>query len=148
MDPARCVPACSGRRISWHGPHETSRRTGRTSDDRNRTLAAVRTRLTGSRTTPRRPEQTARARLTETARLRAVPAAFYGRTAHAVGTGDSQADRYRQLALCRTVAAACGGRVTAEFFDEDCRADYPWRRRPQGRSLLAALPGPAAPPEH
>jgi hypothetical protein len=77
--------------------------------------------------------------------LRAVPAAFYRRTAHAAGTGDSQADRYRQLALCRTVAAACGVWVTAEFFDEDCRADDPWQDRPQGRSLLAALPGPGRP---
>jgi len=74
--------------------------------------------------------------------LRAAPAAFYGRTARAAGTGDSQADRYRQLALCRTVAAYCGARVTAEFFDEDCRADDPWQDRPQGRSLLAALSGP------
>jgi hypothetical protein len=74
--------------------------------------------------------------------LRAVPAAFYGRTAHAAGTSDSAADRHRQLALCRAVAAACGARVTAEFFDEDCRADYPWQGRPQGRSLLAALSGP------
>jgi hypothetical protein len=48
--------------------------------------------------------------------LRAVSAAFYGRTAHAAGTGDSQADRYRQLALCRTVAVACGAWVSAEFF--------------------------------
>jgi hypothetical protein len=77
--------------------------------------------------------------------LRAVPAAFYGRTAHAAGTGDSQADRYRQLALCRTVAAACSAWVTAEFFDEDCRAGDPWQDRPQGRSLLAALPGPGRP---
>lgn len=73
--------------------------------------------------------------------LRAVSAAFYGRTARAAGTSDSEADRYRQLALCRVVAAACGAWVTAEFFDEDCRADYPWQGRPQGRSLLAALPG-------
>ena len=77
--------------------------------------------------------------------LRAMSAAFYGRTAHAAGTGDSQADRYRQLALCRAVAAACGAWVTAEFFDEDCRAGYPWPDRPQGRSLLAALAGPGGP---
>ena len=72
----------------------------------------------------------------------AVPVAFYGRTAHAAGTGDSRADRYRQLALCHAVAAARGWQVTAEFFDEDCRAGYPWQRRPQGRSLLAALSEP------
>lgn len=70
-----------------------------------------------------------------------VPVAFYGRTARAAGTDDSRADRHRQLALCRAVAAACGGQVTAEFFDEACRADFPWHRRPQGRSLLAALSG-------
>lgn len=73
---------------------------------------------------------------------RAVPAAFYGRTAHAADTGGSRADRHRQLALCHAVAAARGWQVTAEFFDEDCRAGYPWQRRPQGRSLLAALSGP------
>jgi hypothetical protein len=72
----------------------------------------------------------------------AVPVAFYGRTAHAAGTGDSRADRHRQLALCHAVAAARGWQVTAKFFDEDCRAGYPWQRRPQGRCLLAALSGP------
>ncbi len=71
---------------------------------------------------------------------RAVPVAFYGRTAHAAGTGDSRADRHRQLALCHAVAAR-GWQITAEFFDEDCRAGCPWRCRPQGRSLLAALSG-------
>jgi hypothetical protein len=74
--------------------------------------------------------------------VRAAPAAFYGRTARAAGTSDSAAGRYRQLALCRSAAAACGARVTAEFFDEDCRAGGPWQDRPQGRSLLAALSGP------
>jgi hypothetical protein len=74
--------------------------------------------------------------------VRAAPAAFYGRTARATGTSDSQADRYRQLALCRSAAAAWGARVTAEFFDEDRRAGGPWQDRPQGRSLLAALSGP------
>jgi hypothetical protein len=77
--------------------------------------------------------------------LRAVPAAFYGRTAHGTGTGDSQADRQRQLAGCSAVAAAFGARVTAEFFDEDCRADDSWQNRPQGRFLLAALSGPGRP---
>jgi hypothetical protein len=77
--------------------------------------------------------------------LRAAPAAFYGRTARAAGSGDSAADRYRQLALCRSAATACGARVTAEFFDEDCRAGDPWQGRPQGRSLLAALSGPRRP---
>jgi hypothetical protein len=74
--------------------------------------------------------------------LLAVPVTLYEWTAHAVGTDDSRADRYRQLALCRAAVATCGARVATEFFDEDCRADYPWRCRPQGRSLLAALPGP------
>ncbi len=77
--------------------------------------------------------------------LRAAPAAFYGRTARAGGTGDSAADRYRQLALCHSVAPACGARVTTEFFDEDCRAGDPWQDRPQGRSLLAALSRPRRP---
>jgi hypothetical protein len=40
------------------------------------------------------------------------------------------------------VAAACGARVATEFFDEDRRADSPWRCRPPGRSLLAALSAP------
>jgi hypothetical protein len=35
--------------------------------------------------------------------------------------------------------------VTAEFFDEDCRAGGKWQHRPQGRSLLAALAGPHRP---
>jgi hypothetical protein len=74
--------------------------------------------------------------------LRTVPAAFYGRTARAAGSGDSEAERYRQLALCRSAAAACGAQVTAEFFDEDCRAGDPWQHRPQGRSLLGVLSGP------
>jgi hypothetical protein len=73
--------------------------------------------------------------------LRAVPAAFYGRTARATGTGDSQADRYRQLALRGTVVAACGAPMTAGFFDESHQADDLWQDRPRGRSLLAALPG-------
>jgi hypothetical protein len=77
--------------------------------------------------------------------LRAVQAAFYGRTAHAAGTGDSQADRCRQLALCRAAAASCGARATAEFFDQDCQAGCPWPDRPQGLSLLAALAGPGRP---
>jgi hypothetical protein len=47
--------------------------------------------------------------------------------------------------LCSAVAAAFGARVTAEFFDEDCRADDPWQDRPQGRFLLAALSGPGRP---
>jgi len=69
--------------------------------------------------------------------------AFYGRTAHAVGSGDSQADRRRQLALCRALIAAYGGQVSVEYFDENCRADCPWHLRPQGQALLAALSGPA-----
>jgi hypothetical protein len=76
---------------------------------------------------------------------RVVPVAFYGRTAHAADTGDSRADPHRQLALCHAVAVTRGWEVTAEFFDEDCRADYPWQRRPQGRALLAALSGQARP---
>ncbi len=72
----------------------------------------------------------------------AVPVAFYGRSACAAGTCDNRADQYQQLALCQAVAAVRGWQVTAEFFDEDCRAGYSWQRRPQGRSLLAALSEP------
>ena len=72
----------------------------------------------------------------------AVPVAFYGRSACAAGTCDNRADQYQQLALCQAVAAARGWQVTAEFFDEDCRAGYSWQRRPQGRALLAALSEP------
>jgi len=78
-------------------------------------------------------------------RIRAMPVAFYGRTAHAAGTGDGGAERHRQLAQCRAVVAAYGGLVTAVYFDESCRADHPWSCRPQGRALLATLSGPAHP---
>jgi hypothetical protein len=75
--------------------------------------------------------------------IRATPVAFYGRTAHAADSRDSQADRHRQLILCRAVIAAYGGQVVVEYFDEGCRADRPWHSRPQGQALLAALSGPA-----
>jgi len=71
----------------------------------------------------------------------AVPVAFYGRSACAAGTSDNRADQYQQLAPCQAVAAR-GWQVTAEFSDEDCRVGYSWQRRPQGRSLLAALSEP------
>ena len=77
--------------------------------------------------------------------IRARPVVFYGRTAHAVGTQESQVERDRQLALCRSVVAACGGQVTAVYFDEGCRADHPWSRRPHGQALLTTLSGPAHP---
>ncbi|MGH3405359.1 MAG: hypothetical protein ACRDRJ_23075 [Streptosporangiaceae bacterium] len=77
--------------------------------------------------------------------IRATSVAFYGRTAHAVGTWDGQAERHRQLALCRAVLTAYGGQVTALYFDESCRADHPWSCRPQGQALLATLSGPAHP---
>ena len=99
-------------------------------------------RITGDSTTPAASGPDAADR---DGPVRAAPAAFYGRTARAAGTGDSAADRYRQLTVCRSAAAACGARVTAEFFDEDCRAGEPWQDRPHGRSLLAALPGPGRP---
>ncbi len=76
---------------------------------------------------------------------RGTTVVFYGRTARPAGTRDSQADRHRQLALCRTVVAAHGGQVIAEYFDEGCRADRPWNRRPQGQALLAELSRPARP---
>ena len=75
-----------------------------------------------------------------------VPAAFYGRTAHAAGTGDSAAGRYSQLVLCRSVAAACGARVTAEFLTRTAGPTT------HGRTAHAAGPcsqcsaDPAAPP--
>jgi hypothetical protein len=69
----------------------------------------------------------------------ALPVAFYWWSDCAAGTCDNRADQYQQLALCQAVAAARGWQVTAEFFDEDCRAGYSWQRRPQGRALLAAL---------
>ncbi len=74
---------------------------------------------------------------------RGTTVVFYGRTARPAGTSDSQADRHRQLARCRTVIAAHGGQVIAGYFDERCRGDRPWNRRPQGQALLAALSGPA-----
>ncbi len=70
---------------------------------------------------------------------RGTTVVFYGRTAHPADTSDSQADRHRQLALCRTVIAAHGGQVITEYFDEGCRADRAWNRRPQGQALLAEL---------
>ena len=72
----------------------------------------------------------------------AVPVAFYWWSDCAAGTCDNRADQYQQLALYQAVAAARGWQVTAEFFDEDCRAGYSWQRRPQGRALLAALSEP------
>jgi hypothetical protein len=72
-------------------------------------------------------------------RIRARPVVFYGRTAHATGTQESQAERYRQLALCRAA-------VTPVYFDEACRADHPWSRRPHGQALPTMLSGPAHPP--
>jgi hypothetical protein len=78
-------------------------------------------------------------------RIRATQVVFYGRTGHAAGTGGSHAEWHRQLALCRAVIAAYGGQVSSGYFDEGCRADRPWRRRPQGQALLAALSSPACP---
>ena len=78
-------------------------------------------------------------------RIRARPVVFYGRTAHAAGTQEGQAERDRQLALCRAAVAVYGGQVTAVYFDESCRADHPWSRRPHGQALLTTLSGPAHP---
>jgi hypothetical protein len=72
----------------------------------------------------------------------AIPVAFYGQSDCAARTCDNRADQYQQLALCQAVAAACGWQMTAEFFDEDCRAGCSRQRRPQGRALLAALSQP------
>ena len=79
------------------------------------------------------------------ARIGARPVVFYGRTAHAAGTPESQAERDRQLALCRAAVAAHGGQVTSVYFDEGCRADHPWSRRLHGQALLTTLSGPAHP---
>jgi hypothetical protein len=87
----------------------------------------------------------ARAAADPRTRIRARPVVFYGRTAHAAGTQESQAERDRQLALCGAAVAAYGGQVTAVYFDEGCRADHPWSRRPHGQALLATLSGPAHP---
>jgi hypothetical protein len=78
-------------------------------------------------------------------RIRVRPVAFYGRTAHAAGTRESQAERDRQLALCRAAVAAYDGQLTALYFDEGCHADHPRSRRPPGQALLTALSGPAHP---
>lgn len=94
----------------------------------------------------REPERASAARLVAAdpeIRFRVTPVVFYGRTAHAARTRESAAERHRQLALCRAVTAASGGQVTTVYFDENCGADHPWSRRPQGRALLAALSGPA-----
>ncbi len=76
---------------------------------------------------------------------RGTAVVFYGWTARPAGTSDSQADRHMQLALCRRFIAAHGGQMIAEYFDEGCRADCPWDRRPRGQALLAELSGPARP---
>jgi len=67
--------------------------------------------------------------------------AFYGRTARN-DAGDAAAARHWQAERCRAAAAACGGQVTAWFFDTACPSDRPWPSRPQGRALLAALADP------
>jgi hypothetical protein len=111
-----------------------------------------RTRSRGRHRQPRRPEDgSAALRADDLAatdpktRIRATSVVVYGRTAHAVGTPESQAERHRQLALCRAAVAAYGGQVTAVYFDEGCRADHPWSRRPQSQALLAALSSTAHP---
>jgi hypothetical protein len=78
-------------------------------------------------------------------RIRATPAVFYSRTAHAAGTRESPAERHRQLALCRATVASYRGQVGAVYFDEGCRADHRWSRRAHGRALLSALSGAAHP---
>jgi hypothetical protein len=35
--------------------------------------------------------------------------------------------------------------MTAVYFDEGCRADHPWSRRPHGRALLTTVSGPGSP---
>lgn len=71
----------------------------------------------------------------------AVRFAFYGRTAR-TDAADTEAERHWQQHSCRAAAAACGGQITAWFFDTACPADMPLASRPQGRALLAALADP------
>jgi len=111
-----------------------------------------RTRSPGRHRQPRRPEDGSAALHADDlaaadprTQIRAISVVFYGRTAHAAGTQESQAERHRQLALCRAAMAAHGGQVTAVYFDEGCRADHPWNRRPHGRALLFTLSGPENP---
>jgi len=131
VDPARCVPACS-RPARRHGPaRRASARegivmTGMDSGGRPRQAGPL---ADGSTTRAANGLGTADGN----SPVLAVPVAFYGRTADAAGTGDSRAERHRQLALCRAVAAACGARVATGVL----------RRRPQRRLSLAA---PAAGP--
>jgi hypothetical protein len=110
------------------------------------------TRSRGRHRQPRRPEDgSAVLRADDLAaadpktRLRTTSVVFYGRTAHAAATPESQAERHRQLAPCRAAVAAYGGQVTTVYFDENCRADHPWNRRPRGRALLSTLSGPENP---
>ena len=69
---------------------------------------------------------------------RAARFAFYGRIARN-DAAEASAARHWQEDRCRAVAAACGGQITAWFFDTACQADIPMPDRPQGRALLAAL---------
>jgi hypothetical protein len=73
--------------------------------------------------------------------LRAVPAAFYGRTAHGTSTGDSQADRHRQLAGCSAVAAALSGpgRPAGAVVVADPWRLLPRRPAPGSTAILAQL---------
>jgi hypothetical protein len=111
-----------------------------------------RTRSRGRHRQPRKPEDGSAvlqaddlAAADTKTRIRARSLAFYGRTAHAVGTQESQAERHRQLTLCLAAVAAYSGQATAVYFDENCRADHPWSRRAHGRALLSTLSGPAHP---
>lgn len=107
------------------------------------------TRSRGRHRQPRRPEDGSAvlpaddlAAADPKTQIRATSVVFYGRTAHAAGTQESQAERHRQLALCRAAVAAYGSQMTAVYYDEDCSADHPWSRRPHGRALLSTLSGP------
>jgi hypothetical protein len=68
--------------------------------------------------------------------------AFYGRTARTAA--DAVPDQHQQARLCRAAAAACGGQISAWFFDPGTRADQPFPRRPGGQALLAALTRPSS----
>ena len=96
----------------------------------------------GPTATPRRDQPAASGTAAPDSLPQAVRVAFCWWSDCAAGTCDNRADQYQQLALCQAVAAARGWQVTAEFFDEDCRAGCSWQRRPQGRAVLAALSEP------
>ena len=67
--------------------------------------------------------------------------AFYGR----VSTEDQQdpdASRGWQLSRARQLVEPAGCTIVDEFFDLGTSRSLPWKRRPEGARLLAALSDP------